>query len=135
VGPWKGKRVAVLGLSFKPNTDDLREAPSLKVIPMLLEAGAIVRGYDPMADAAAKAYFISQKLLDDKQFMILPRLTDTLKDADVIFVLVEWPELVTMNPMDVAALVKPTATLIDCRDQYQSQQIEAAGLGYIGIGV
>jgi UDPglucose 6-dehydrogenase len=132
-GGWTGKRIAVLGLSFKPNTNDLREAPSTKIIPILTGKGAHVVGYDPMANEFSKAFFADA--ITKQQVEIVDSVSLAISQADVVFVLVEWPELVTLNPSEVATQVKPKALFIDIRDQYQRAAVETAGLTYMGIGV
>lgn len=125
VGDWKEKKVAVLGLSFKPNTDDMREAPSLKLIPRLLNLGASVTGYDPKANDLAKKLMPELKIASDPY--------TAAEDADVVFVLVEWPELITL---DLPLINKKMAgnTFIDVRNQYEPSKVTQAGLVYIGIG-
>ncbi len=130
---FSGKTVAVLGLSFKPNTDDLREAPSTKIVPALLDKGAILKGYDPMAIAAAKLWFA--KTAGVERLTYAASVEDTLDGADVVMLLVEWPELIALAPSEIAKHAKPGALFIDVRDQYTRSQIEAVGLRYIGIGV
>lgn len=131
VGGWKEKRVAVLGLSFKPNTDDMREAPSTKLIPLLKSAGAHVVAYDPMAMPVSKRQF------PDWGIEYTENIQDALKGADVIFELVEWPELISLDVADVAAAVKPGAIFIDARNQYASVrgEFQKNGLTYIGVGL
>ncbi|MEP7167042.1 MAG: UDP-glucose/GDP-mannose dehydrogenase family protein [Candidatus Woesebacteria bacterium] len=128
VGGFSNKKVAVLGLSFKPNTDDMREAPSTKIIPMLLDAGAAVTGFDPMANSAAK------KVLP-KEMKICSSATQAMKDADVVIILVEWKELITLSLTEIAKQVKAQAYFIDIRDQYQKSEVENTGMKYLGIGI
>jgi UDPglucose 6-dehydrogenase len=131
VGGWKGKTVAVLGLSFKPNTDDMREAPSVKVVPYLVEHGAKIRAFDPMAIPTAKAWFPNWTVdyVDSAQ--------KALTAADVIMVLVEWPELISLDLDTVAATAAKGAWFIDVRNQYVNKRTEITehGLQYIGVGV
>ena len=131
LGGWKDKKVAVLGLSFKPITDDMREAPSTKVIPLLIQAGANVLAYDPMAIPTAKAWF------PDWKVTYAATVKAALQDADAVMVLVEWPELISLEISEFEAAVKPKALLIDARNQYANkrQAIQKAGLRYIGVGV
>lgn len=122
---WDGKRVAVLGLSFKPNTDDIREAPSLKVIPVLKQAGAQVVGYDPKAAKAIKRVMPQLEQAED--------VYEAIKDADVTMVLIEWPELISLELSRVVELMRGTA-FIDVRNQYRPKEVFNAGLEYIGVG-
>jgi hypothetical protein len=131
VDGWSGKKVAVLGLSFKKNTDDMREAPATKVIPILSQAGAVVSAYDPMAIATSKAWFPDWKVAYAQTPL------ETLKDADAVFVLVEWPELTSLPVKDIVAAVKPKALFVDARNQYagKRKELEESGLRYVGVGV
>lgn len=132
---WEDKVVAVLGLSFKPNTDDMREAPSTKVIPWLLKQNARVRGFDPMASAMARRWFSDQGISESDHFHIVDTKEDALRGAQVILLLIEWPELTTMDMGTVRALAAHTAVFIDVRDQYKREDVEKTGMQYIGVGV
>ncbi|KKU02265.1 MAG: Nucleotide sugar dehydrogenase [Microgenomates group bacterium GW2011_GWF2_45_18] len=131
LGGWQGKQVAVLGLAFKPNTDDLREAPSTKIIPQLLHAGATVRAYDPMATPVFKSWYPD---LAVAYFELAP---DALKDADCVFVLIEWKAIIQLSPEEIATQVKQGALFIDARNQFLDRraQLESQGIRYMGIGV
>lgn len=127
-GGFKDKTVAVLGLSFKPHTNDLREAPSLTVIPYLQKHGAKrVKAYDPEAMEEADRFF--------RQVVFTDNPYEAIKGAEVIILLTEWPELVNLNVSKISRLAAPQAVFIDTRNQYQPQEIRSAGLTYIGIGV
>lgn len=126
VGGWKDKNVAVLGLSFKPNTDDLREAPSTKVIPHLIQNGATVVGHDPMALAAAKKHFA-----DQHNISFAETIEETIAQADIILMLVEWPAYVQF---DFAGQAGNGRWLIDSRNQLDHDSLRAAGWQVIGIG-
>ncbi len=128
VGGFADKQVAVLGLSFKPRTDDMREAPSTKIIPLLLQAGAKVTGYDPMANTAAK------KVLP-KDVRIVSSVLEATKKAQVIIVLVEWEELISLDLKKIAKNSSSTAYFIDIRDQYRKDDVENTGMQYLGIGI
>lgn len=120
------KKVAVLGLSFKPNTDDMREAPSTKVIPFLISKGAQVKSYDPMAD------YVSFTGAKDKTHEQVTNIEEAINDADAIFLLVEWPEIVKFPYSDYKKA--KTQTIFDCRNQLEPKKIKAAGYQYVGIG-
>lgn len=126
VGGWKSKKVAVLGLSFKPETDDLREAPSLKIIPKLLESDATVVAFDPQAAAAAGRYFGQKEGLT-----IVDNIDTALTDADVIIILTEWTQITGYVFKKVE---KKTVYFIDSRNQFDGQQLKSLGYTYIGIG-
>lgn len=131
IGGWKDKRVAVLGLAFKPNTDDLREAPSTKVIPILEMEGAQVIAYDPMAMPVAKAWF------PDWNVQYVSSVEEALLEVDAVMVLVEWPELISLEPKFIASKMKKGALFIDARNQYalRREELINEGLTYIGVGV
>ncbi|HAH66602.1 MAG TPA: UDP-glucose 6-dehydrogenase, partial [Rhizobiales bacterium] len=124
-GPLAGKTVAVLGLAFKPDTDDVREAPSLTLIPMLQEQGAKVRGYDPHARENAEA--------------LLPGVVwctsalEAAKQADVTVVVTEWNELRALDLDRLKASMRGNV-LVDLRNVYLPAQARAAGFTYAGIG-
>src|SRR5262249_48833035 len=125
-GSLKGKTVAVLGLAFKPDTDDVREAPSLTLIPMLQERGAAVRAYDPHARENAEP--------------LLPGVTwcesalETVKGADVTVIVTEWNELRALDLDRVKATMRGDV-LVDLRNVYVPHQARAAGFRYTRIGV
>lgn len=129
VGDWENKNIAVLGLSFKPDTDDMREAPSVKIIPVLLSKGAIVNSYDPMA--SWKEFFRLEKLEENHQQV--KTIEQAVENADVIFSLIEWPEI---TQFDFSKVKHPSKTqyFIDARNQFDKKEIEKQGYKYIGIG-
>lgn len=131
IGGWEGKHVAVLGLSFKPNTDDMREAPSTKVVPYLITKGAHVKAYDPMAVKTAQSWYPDWNI----EYKI--SIQEALKDTDVIMALVEWPEIISLDPAGIAKLVKAGAWFLDIRDQYANRrsELEKLGLHYLGVGI
>lgn len=124
-GSLRGKTVAILGVTFKPNTDDMRDAPSLVIIPMLQERGALVKAYDPEGRQNA------QQMLPDVTWC--DRATDALKDADVLAVLTEWNEFRALNLDEARALTKGNV-LVDLRNVFQEELATAAGFDYSGIG-
>jgi len=126
VGGFGNKKVAVLGLSFKPNTNDIRYAPSLTVIPILKEAGATISAYDPQAIEEAK------KVFDLVTFTKNPY--EAAKGADIIMLLIEWEELRKLNMKKLAAVAAPGAWFIDTRNQYDPESVREVGLRYTGIG-
>lgn len=127
IGGFEEKTVAVLGLSFKPNTDDMREAPSVKVIPYLLSKGAKVQGFDPKALPVVK-YFIP----DDKNVSYHETITAACKGADIIIALIEWSEIVAFDFAKVRENKKQI--FIDARNQFEKKQIEKLGYQYFGVG-
>ena len=124
-GSVEGLTVGVLGLSFKPNTDDMRDAPSLTVIPRLQEAGATVRAHDPEAAEEAAKY------LEGVEFVASP--SDAARDADALVLVTEWDEY---RGLDLKALFQTMRgnVLVDLRNVYTAAEAEAAGLRYTGVG-
>ncbi|GIV16023.1 MAG: UDP-glucose 6-dehydrogenase [Armatimonadota bacterium] len=125
LGGLDGKRVAILGLSFKPNTDDLREAKSLQIIAALLAEGAEVRAYDPIAMPKARAIF--------PQITYCENAYDAATDCDAVAVVTEWNEF---RQIDLEKLRRSMRRplLFDGRNIYNPQKVRQAGLEYYGIG-
>lgn len=120
-----GLTVAVLGLTFKPGTDDLREAPSLTNIPILLDNGAKVKAYDPCGVEQFKR-IISGDII----YCTNPK--ETLKDADICFILTEWPEVMALKPVDFLAMKRPI--ILDGRNCYDIEVMGGYPLVYDSIG-
>jgi UDPglucose 6-dehydrogenase len=123
----KGKRIALLGLSFKPNTDDLREAPSLEIAHTLSSLGARVVGYDPVAGKKAAA-----RRLPSLQVVFDPY--DALSGAHAAVVVTEWEEIRTLDLKRAAALMEAPKVLVDGRNVLESGEVRAAGILYRGFG-
>lgn len=121
-----GKIIAVWGLAYKPNTDDMREAPSLVIIDKLLEEKAIVKVYDPVAMEGAK------KLLKDRVIWCSD-LYDTVKGADAIALVTEWNEFLLPDWTKIAALAN-NKVIFDGRNIYNKQVLAKSGFTYFGIG-
>jgi UDPglucose 6-dehydrogenase len=121
----QGKRVAVLGLSFKPNTDDMREAPSIALIEGLLERGAEVAAFDPVAIEEA------QPLMPDVEFAA--DAYAAAEDADALVIVTEWDEFRALDLADLASAMRGNV-LVDLRNVYDRVEAESAGLVYFGIG-
>jgi UDPglucose 6-dehydrogenase len=124
-GSLKGKTVAVLGLAFKPDTDDVREAPSLTLIPMLQERGASVRAYDPHARENA------EPLLPGA--MWCESALEAVEGADVTVIVTEWNELRALDLDRIKAAMRGDV-LVDLRNVYSAAQALGAGFNYISIG-
>lgn len=141
IGGWTGKKVAVLGLSFKPQTNDLREAPSIKVIPYLLHKGASVFAYDPKAkwpetEAQVKSFSASPLELqaDPAATMIqCDTIAEATAQADVILSLIEWPEIINFD-YGQQKHANTQQWFIDTRNQFSPVQVTDWGFEYIGIG-
>lgn len=128
----EGKHFAVWGLSFKPNTDDVREAPSLISIRALLEAGATIAATDPIAIEQAKDYLKDLgPLLDNLRFD--DNDYEVLKDADALFIFTEWNEFRSPNFKRMASLMK-APVIFDGRNIYDPQDLKTRGFTYFCIG-
>jgi UDPglucose 6-dehydrogenase len=126
-GDLKGKKFAIWGLSFKPKTDDMREAPSLVIIEKLLAEGATVSAYDPVAVKEAKHTLGDTITYAKDQF-------DALIDADALLVVTEWPEFRSPSFEVVARLLKQKV-IFDGRNIYDPTELKQLGFAYHCIGV
>jgi UDPglucose 6-dehydrogenase len=123
----KGKRVALLGLAFKPNTDDLREAPSLEIAHILTSLGARTVGYDPVA--AKKA---ASRLAPNLKVVFDPY--EALEGAHAAVIVTEWEEIRTLDLERAAALMEAPKAIVDGRNVLDPRGVEAAGMRYRGFG-
>ena len=126
-GDLKGRTFGIWGLSFKPQTDDMREAPSLVIIPKLLEAGARIRAYDPVAMKEAWHH------LGDKIEYIEDQY-EALIDADCMVMITEWPEFRFPNFNIIKKLLK-NPVIFDGRNIYDRFELKNNGFEYFCIGV
>ena len=124
-GDVAGKRVGVLGLAFKPNTDDMREAPSIPIVNGLLERGATVAAFDPVARQQAEQVISGVEFADDAYA--------AADGADALVIVTEWDEFRALDLERVAASLRGKI-LVDLRNVYDRSEAEAAGLVYYGIG-
>jgi UDPglucose 6-dehydrogenase len=127
LGEVKGKRVGVLGLTFKPDTDDMRDAPSRTVIPQLLKEGAMVKAFDPIATQAHKAF------PELKGLEMAKDAYDAAKDADVLVVMTEWNEFKQLDVKKLKSLMK-TPLMVDGRNIYETDYMRSLGFTYVGVG-
>ena len=124
-GSVRGKTIAILGLAFKPNTDDMREAPALAVVTALQDAGATVRGYDPEGMAQAKP--------------LLPGITfaanayDCVTGAHAVAILTEWDEFRALDLARIRTLLA-APVLVDLRNVYTPAEAQRHGLEYSSVG-
>ena len=124
-GDLAGRTVALLGLTFKPNTDDMRDAPSLDVAPALIARGATVQAFDPEGmDEAAK-------LLDGVQFRDGPY--EAVEGADVVVILTEWDQFRALD-LDRVKLLMRQPVMVDLRNVYRPEEMRARGFRYASIG-
>lgn len=122
----KGKKIAVWGLAFKPNTDDIREAPALHIIDELLKEGASVNAYDPEAMNNVK------EILGDK-IAFFERQYDALADADVLVIATEWSEFRTPDFDKIISTLKNKA-IFDGRNLFDLKHMEELGFYYVSVG-
>jgi UDPglucose 6-dehydrogenase len=124
-GSVDGKTIAILGLTFKPNTDDMRESPSLDIIPMLLSAGAHIKAYDPEGMEEAKTLLPDIKYCDSAY--------STMENADATVIVTEWNEFRALDLDRIKSLMR-TPVLIDLRNIYVPQDVIGRGFRYESIG-
>lgn len=120
-----GLKIAVLGLTFKPGTDDLREAPSLVNIPIFLDDGAEVFAYDPVGEKNYKKFYPTEIT-----YCTSPQ--EALKDADICFIFTEWPEIKALTVKDFALMKK--AIIMDGRNCFDVKAMAKEPLVYVSIG-
>jgi UDPglucose 6-dehydrogenase len=126
MAPLKGKHIAVWGLSFKPRTDDMREAPSITIIEALLDAGARVVAYDPQSQRAARSVFGSRITMAGHSY-------DALNGADALAILTEWNEFREPDFARMRSLMR-APLIFDGRNLFDLAQMKARGFIYHSIG-
>jgi UDPglucose 6-dehydrogenase len=125
MGSFAGTTVAVLGLSFKPNTDDIRESPALPIVQGLLDGGATVRAFDPEAMAACRPLFPAVTFCDHAY--------EAAEGADALVIVTEWNQFRKLVPERLhAAMRRPL--MIDLRNLYEPEKMAEAGFRYVSIG-
>ena len=124
-GDVNGKTVAILGVTFKPNTDDMRDAPSLEIIPALQKAGATVRAFDPAGTVEA------EKLLQNVEFVSGPYFC--AEGADVLVIITEWNEFRALDMKRLKSTMK-SPILVDLRNIYTLEEANNAGFAYTSVG-
>jgi UDPglucose 6-dehydrogenase len=125
-GDVSGKRIAILGLAFKPETDDMRDSPSLDIIPPLLAGGAEVTAYDPKSMGEAKALLPETVRYEQSAL-------GCIADADAVVIVTEWNEFRALTAAQFVDTMRGS-TMIDLRNLYQPDQMLAAGINYFSIG-
>ena len=123
-GSVQGLTIAAWGLTFKANTDDLRDSPAIKILLMLHDAGATIRAYDPTAKSGYEAY---------PWITVMPSALDACQDADALVLLTEWSEFATIKPRDVAARMK-SSRVVDSRNVLDKTAWIEAGFVHRGVG-
>ncbi|MBP7722159.1 MAG: UDP-glucose/GDP-mannose dehydrogenase family protein [Alphaproteobacteria bacterium] len=124
-GNIEGQKIAVLGVAFKPNTDDVRDAPSLVIIPLLQEEGAKISAYDPAAMEHAESHLENVEWCKDAY--------EAVEDADALVILTEWNEFRALDLDRIAGIMK-TKRIIDLRNIYKVRDMRESGFHYISVG-
>jgi UDPglucose 6-dehydrogenase len=125
LGEFQGKTVGLLGLAFKPNTDDMREAPSIDIAQKLVESGVSVRAYDPVAAENARSLIPAVAMFDDPY--------DMANDCDALILVTEWNEFKQLD-LERIRLAMKTPILFDGRNVYNPSELRSLGFIYRGIG-
>ncbi len=124
-GDIRGKKVAVLGLTFKPNTDDMRDSPAITVIQTLQDAGAKVTAYDPEGMANAKP------LIEGIDYAQGPY--EAAQDAEALVIVTEWNQFRALDLARLKSTMK-SPVLVDLRNIYRADEVTAHGFSYSSIG-
>ncbi len=125
LGSLVGKNIALLGLAFKPNTDDMREASSVVLASRLQGEGARVRAYDPVAEDRARELITGAEMCDDA--------LDALDGADAAVIVTEWPEFLDLDLQEVKRIMA-RPVIVDGRNLLDAERVRSAGFVYEGIG-
>ncbi len=124
-GEVRGKKVALLGLTFKPNTDDMRDAPSIVIAQTLTDAGAVVTAYDPEGMQLAKEIMPAVEMADSSY--------NAAKDADAVVIVTEWDAFRALDLKKLALVMKGNV-LVDLRNIYNPSEVAQTGLTYTSVG-
>lgn len=125
VGPVSGKTIAILGLAFKPETNDIREAPAQEIIRGLLERGAKVRAYDPVAIEETAKVLSEVEYAEDEY--------EAVKDADALVIVTEWNQFRALDMKRIRDLMK-APRIADLRNIYEPADLRELGFEYVGVG-
>jgi UDPglucose 6-dehydrogenase len=126
LGDVEGKTIGILGLAFKPDTDDMREAPSLTIIPKLLSKGARIKAYDPIAADEARKHFGDSIRYEDDPY-------ETIKNCDVCVILTEWQQVKSLD-LDRAKRLLKQPVIVDGRNCFEPKMLRKKGFTYASIG-
>ncbi|MDH3241319.1 MAG: UDP-glucose/GDP-mannose dehydrogenase family protein [Alphaproteobacteria bacterium] len=124
-GAVEGKTIGILGLTFKPNTDDMRESPALDIVPALIEAGARIKAFDPEGMEEAKRLIEGLETCDSAE--------DAMRGADAIVILTEWNIFRALEPEAIKAAMS-SPVVVDLRNLFSPADMKAAGIRYICVG-
>ena len=125
VGPVSGKTIAVLGLAFKPETNDIREAPAQEIIRGLLERGATIRAYDPVAMEETAKVISNIQYAEDEY--------EAVKNADALVIVTEWNQFRALDMKRIRDLMK-APRVADLRNIYEPEDLRELGFDYVGVG-
>lgn len=125
VGDLKDKNIGVLGLSFKPETDDMRESPAIDIINVMISRGAKIRAYDPVAMDEARHYIEGIEYASDEY--------DAIKGADALVIITEWNQFRALDMEKVKGLLK-SPKIVDLRNIYEPEDMREFGFEYVGVG-
>jgi len=125
-GSVRGKTIAVLGLTFKPNTDDMREAPSLSIIRALQDQGASIRAYDPVGMEAARSLLVDVEYAANAYACV--------QGADAVVIVTEWDEFRALDLGRVRSLLNKEPIVVDLRNIYRPDDMRRRGFTYVGVG-
>jgi len=125
VGDLSGKRIGMLGLSFKPETDDMRESPAIDIVNSLVAKGSIVKAFDPVAMEEAKHCLPNIEYAEDEY--------DAIRDADVLVIVTEWNQFRALDMDRVKSLLK-SPKIADLRNIYEPEDMRELGFEYVGVG-
>lgn len=125
VGDLNGKSICVLGLSFKPETDDMRESPAIDIVNELQKAGAIIKAYDPVAMEEAR-HSLSNVTYAENEY-------DAIEGADALVIMTEWNQFRALDMNKVKTLLK-TPKIVDLRNVYEPKDMRQMGFEYVGVG-
>lgn len=125
IGDFNGKQIGILGLSFKPETDDMRESPAIEIIKGLQERGATIKAFDPVAMDEAKHYLSDVHYANDEY--------EAIKDSDVLVFLTEWNQFRALDLKKVKNLLK-SPKIADLRNIYEPKDMRDMGFEYVGVG-
>lgn len=125
VGDLNGKRIGMLGLSFKPETDDMRESPAIDIVNRLIERGATVKAYDPVAMEESKHYINGIEYAADEY--------DAIEGADALVIVTEWNQFRSLDLEKVKRLLK-APKIADLRNIYEPEDMRELGFEYVGVG-
>lgn len=125
VGDLNGKKIGMLGLSFKPETDDMRESPAIEICHGLIEHGATVRAFDPVAMEESKHYIRGIEYASDEY--------DALTDADALVIVTEWNQFRSLDLERVKSILKEPK-IADLRNIYEPDDMRELGFEYVGVG-